>query len=370
VIEIKTVLKKDIPHFLNNPQIWDMDFLVSSKHRLLAHYHNPNLNNEDIVLQLGYFNNELLGYIGVFTDYINKKNNLEKIGWLSTWWVHPKSKGSGLGRALLDKIYQDFNGKIGISQFTPSAKRVYDKSGYFNDFKLSEGFKFAIKSNLKNILPLINPRLRKYNFNSIDYILNIWFNTYNFFSKKNIEKNIPKNISVDYLSEIDNETSIFIKERQENDIFKKNADFFNWLKKYLWVLPAPIQKITRKENYEFSIFSEKLFDYSFLKISQNKKIIGFVVIQQRDYSGKVLFSYFEKQNQKVISDTILLHFLNTEVRDFICYDKLICNYLKTKKFFFIYKNKKVKHSIISKSFHLNDIKDLRFQYGDGDCAFA
>lgn len=370
MIEIKTVLKKDIPHFLNDKQIWDMDFLVSSKHRLIAHYHNPYLNNEDIVLQLGYLNNKLLGYIGVFTDYVNHKDNQEKIGWLSTWWVHPETKGSGLGRALLDKMYQDFNGKIGISQFTTSAKRVYDKSGYFNDFKLSEGFKFAIKSNLKNILPLINPHLKKYNFNSIDYILNIWFNTYNLFSKKNIQKNIPKNISVDYLSEIDNETSIFIKEHQENDIFKKNADFFNWLKKYLWVLPAPLQKITRKENYEFSMFSEKLFDYSFLKICQNKKIIGFVVIQQRDYNGKVLFSYFEKQNQKVISDIILLHFLNTEIRDFICYDKLICNYLKTKKFFFIYKNKKVKHSIISKSFDLTDIKDLRFQYGDGDCAFA
>lgn len=370
MIEIKTVLKKDIPHLLNTEAIWNMDFLVSSKHRLIAHYHNPNLDDEGIVLQLGYLNNELLGYIGVFTDYINRENASEKIGWLSTWWVHPKSKGSGLGRALLDKMYQDFNGKIGISQFTPSAKRVYDKSGYFNDFKLSEGYKFAIRSNLKNVLPLINPRFKKYNFNSIDYIFNVWFNVYNSFSERNIRKRIPKNISVDYLSEIDSETSDFIKKHQENDIFKKNAEFFNWIKRFPWILPAPLHKFSKKESYEFSMFSEEKFDYSFLKIRQNKKVIGFIVIQQRDYNGKILFSYFDKENQKVISDIILLHLLNTEIRDFICYDKLICDYLRTKKFFFIYKNKKVKHSIISKSFDLSEIKGLRFQYGDGDCAFA
>src|SRR5690554_6695681 len=347
-------------------------------------------------------------------------------------------------------MYQDFNGKIGISQFTPSAKRVYDKSGYFNDFKLSEGYKFAIRSNLKNVLPLINPRFKKHNFNSIDYIFNIWFNVYNSFSERNIRKRIPKNISVDYLSEIDSETSDFIKKHQENDIFKKNAEFFNWIKRFPWILPAPLHKFSKKESYEFSMFSEEKFDnsflkirqkipknisvdylseidsetsdfikkhqendifkknaeffnwikrfpwilpaplhkfskkesyefsmfseekfdYSFLKIRQNKKVIGFIVIQQRDYNGKILFSYFDKENQKVISDIILLHLLNTEIRDFICYDKLICDYLKTKKFFFIYKNKKVKHSIISKSFDLSEIKDLRFQYGDGDCAFA
>jgi len=370
VIEIKTVLKKDIPHLLNTEAIWNMEFLVSSKHRLIAHYHNPNLEDEDIVLQLGYLNNELLGYIGVFTDYINCKDASEKVGWLSTWWVHPKSKGSGLGRALLDKMYQDFEGKIGISQFTPSAKRVYDKSGYFNDFKLSEGFKFAIRSNLKNVLPLINPRLKKYNFNGLDYIINIWFNFYHTFSKKNLRKKIPKDISVEYLSEIDSETSSFIKKNQENDIFRKSSDFFNWIKKYPWILPAPLHQFSKKEQYEFSMFSEEKFDYSFLKITQNNKIIGFTVLQQRDYSGKVLFSYFDKKNSKVISDIILLHFLNTKVRDFICYERLICDYLKTKKFLFIYKNRKVKHAIISKSFDLTEIEHLRFQYGDGDCAFA
>jgi len=208
--------------------------------------------------------------------------------------------------------------------------------------KLSEGFKFAIRSNLKSVLPLIKPRLKKYNFNGLDYIINIWFNFYHTFSKKNLRKRIPKDISVEYQSEIDSETSNFIKKNQENDIFRKSSDFFNWIKKYPWILPAPLHQFSKKEQYEFSMFSEEKFDYSFLKITQNNKIIGFTVLQQRDYSGKILFSYFDKKSSKVISDIILLHFLNAKVRDFICYERFICDCLEAKKFLFIYKKQKSK----------------------------
>src|SRR5690554_7717580 len=119
--------------------------------------------------------------------------------------------------------------------------------------KLSEGFKFAIRSNLKNVLPLINPRLKKYNFNGLDYIINIWFNFYHTFSKKNLRKRIPKDISVEYLSEIDSETSSFMMKNQENDIYTKSADFFNWITKYTWILPAPDRKSTRLNSSHIRI---------------------------------------------------------------------------------------------------------------------
>jgi len=61
MIEIKKIYKKDIPELLSNKEFWNYSFLSISKHRLYAHYKNPNLENNDIVLLLSYMNNELVG---------------------------------------------------------------------------------------------------------------------------------------------------------------------------------------------------------------------------------------------------------------------------------------------------------------------
>ena len=135
MIEIKKILKKNVAELFEISAFWDHEFLSISKHRLLAHFNNPNLKNDDIVLIVAYFNQELAGYMGIFIDKITIDNQETKIGWLSTWWVHPKTKGSGIGREILNEMYSGNNGRIGISQFTPSAKRVYDKSGYFVNLK-------------------------------------------------------------------------------------------------------------------------------------------------------------------------------------------------------------------------------------------
>src|SRR5688572_27959784 len=122
MIELKTIYKKDVPELLDNSGFWNHSFLSIRKHRLYAHYKNPNCDENDVVLLLAYLNGELVGYMGVFIDKILLDGSVDKIGWLSTWWGHPKTKGSGIGREILDTMYTLNNGKIGISQFTPSAK--------------------------------------------------------------------------------------------------------------------------------------------------------------------------------------------------------------------------------------------------------
>ncbi len=140
---IKKILRKDVNDLIQNEKFWKHPFLSITKHRLYAHYLNPNISDNDIVLLLAYYNKEIVGYMGVYVDVINIKNKDRKIGWLSTWWVHPKTKGTGIGRSLLVSMYKAFNGRIGISQFTPIAKKVYKKSGFFQTLSKSIGYKFV-----------------------------------------------------------------------------------------------------------------------------------------------------------------------------------------------------------------------------------
>ncbi len=370
MIEIKKIYKKDIPDLLSDADFWNYSFLSISKHRLYAHFKNPTSSEDDIVLLLSYLNQELVGYMGVYIDTINIDGTTQKIGWLSTWWVHPKTKGSGIGREILNTMYAENNGQIGISQFTPSAKRVYDKSGYFTNLKENLGLKAVLRSNLSFVIPTLYESAAKFYtpLNLIDDFINFFVNIKLQFNKSSINKEVKK-ISVEYLNSIDHDVSLLIKQFGCKDISKKTPDFFEWLKAYNWVQQAPLLSLTKKNMYEFSMYDTD-FQFSFLKIVKDNICIGFIVLQKRKYVLKVLFTYFDQgKYSSEIANIIKLEAISTNTREIICYDEAICNEFK-KSSVFLYKTKKIKQSIISKVFSKSDFDDVRVNFGDGDCCFA
>lgn len=370
MIELKKIYKKDILELLSNDDFWNHSFLSISKHRLYAHYKNPNLKEDDIVLLLSYLNNELMGYMGVFIDTITIDGLQKKIGWLSTWWVHPKTKGSGIGREILNGMYDELNGRIGVSQFTPSAKRVYDKSGYFTTLKENVGIKAVLRSNLTFVIPAIYPNLKKFEnvFNVADHVINFFVNLKLVVQKQLITSKL-KGISVEYLQIPDQESLNLISKYSKSDLSDKGFAFFEWLKTYNWVLTAPLLQLTKKDKYEFSMY-DKSFEISYLKILKENSCIGFMVLQKRNYVSKVLFTYYDASKYVVdVSNIIKLQAIAQNTREIICYDEAICANLKVSTVF-LYKTKKVKQSIISKVFNKTHFTDVRMNFGDGDCSFA
>jgi GNAT superfamily N-acetyltransferase len=370
MIEIKKIYKKDIPALFTDKEFWNYSFLSISKHRLLAHYKNPNLEDDDIVLLLSYLNNELVGYMGVYIDKIKLDGTEKKIGWLSTWWVHPKTKGTGIGREILNAMYEENKGQIGISQFTPSAKRVYDKSGYFTTLKESEGIKAVLRSNLTFVLPTLFPKTKNLSsfFNRFDQFINFFLDIKLSLQKKILSKKI-KNITIEYLNSIDEECLNIINQYNKNDLSYKGNAFFEWLKTYNWVQKAPLLDLTNKSKYAFSIYDRE-FEFSLIKINQKDSCIGFIVLQKRNYVSKVLYTYYDNsKNTTIIANIIKLQAIAQNTREIICYDDAICSNLK-KSSLFLYKTKKVKQSIISKVYNKTNFDTVRVNFGDGDCSFA
>lgn len=369
MIEIKKKLKKEIPDLLKNYDSWNNDFIVVSKQRLLAHYNNPKIEDDDIVLLLAYLNHELVGYMGLFIDEIVINNKPEKIGWLSTWWVHPKTKGKGVGRSILNKMFDENDGKIGVSQFTPSAKRVYDKSGNFVTLKKNDGIKAALRSNSQFVLPILAPKLSRLKpfFEFTDHMLNGILNIKLNINKKQLYKK-TKHLKLDYVNYIDDEVEDIINQYNKNDISIKNKAFFDWMRAYNWVEKAPLLSLTNQNKYEFLNY-DKDFDLFFIKIINNEKCIGFIVLLIRDYVCKVLFTYYDNLFATDIANIIKLQAIEQNTREIICYDRGVCNdFFKSK--IFLYKKRKVKHAIISKKFNVTDFDNFRMNFGDGDCAFA
>lgn len=370
MITIKKIYKRDVPELVDSKEFWNHPFLATSKHRLLAHFKNPHLEDGDLVLLLAYLQGELLGYMGLFIDKITINNKIEKIGWLSTWWVDPKTKGTGIGRELLNTMYTENLGKIGISQFTPSAKRVYDKSGYFTTLKTNRGMKAVLRSNLSFVIPQVLPKTRSIAtlFNGSDHFLNFFINIKLRIQSSSITNRL-KDIELAYLNTLDQETLLLIKQFNTKDLSDKGSAFFEWLKAYNWVQKAPLLSLTNHRKYAFSMY-DKEFDFSFIKVNKNNRCIGFIVLQKRNYVTKVLFTYYDATlHSKEIADIIKLQAVKQNTREIICYDAAICAQFN-RSFLFLYKTTKVKHSIISKAFNKTDFTDTHMHFGDGDCSFA
>ena len=369
MILIKKIYKKEIPAFFNDSSFWKHDFLSISKHRLYAHYKNPSADDDDVILLLAYMNEELVGYMGVFIDKIVLDNVESKIGWLSTWWVHPKTKGTGVGREILNTMYEVQNKKIGISQFTPSAKRVYDKSGYFVDLKQNIGIKAVLRSNLIFVIPTLYPKLKSFNplWNLIDNTLNIFVDIKLNIQKSSIQSRL-KNVKLEYVNYIDDEILSIITTHSKNHISPKKANFFEWMKAYHWVQEAPLLGNVDRKKYEFSSY-DKHFNIYLIKIIEKNECLGFVVLQKRNYVLKVLFSYYDEKYSQLITDIVVLQSIHQNVREIICYDEIISKEMN-KSSVFLYKTKKIKQSIISKSFNKERFDDVIVNFGDGDCSFA
>lgn len=365
---IKKIYKKNVPQLLNDSTFWDSKFLSITKHRLYAHYLNPNLEKDDIVLLFAYDNQKLVGYMGVFIDVITINNQSQKIGWLSTWWVDPKTKGKGIGRAILQTMYESLEGKIGISQFTNSAKRVYEKSGYFNTLQFSKGYKFVFRSNSQIVLPLINSKFKKIikTLSVIDYLIDIPISVKNKVCNYSVIKKL-KQVNLEYINNIDDELYNFIKSNSKNHISQKSKEFFEWLKANHWVQESPLVDLTPQKKYEFSV-GAKRFNIYLIKILKKEKLIAFVVIQLRDHLLKVLFIYYT-DNSKDIANVILAHVFKLKCKELICYDEVINSVIK-KSYYYIYRRTKNKESIISKAFGVFQYDKYTLNFGDGDCCFA
>lgn len=368
--EIREVRKKDIPFLMEDVTFWNHSFLSISKHRLWSHFHNPVCSDEDIVMLLAYIDNELVGYMGAYIDFITVEGKKQKIAWLSTWWVHPSTKGTGIGRMLLDTMFTKQKGQIGISQFTTSAKRVYDKSGYFTDLKSSKGIKAVIRCNSAAVMPILFPKLKAvtFLFRFTDTVFNFFINRRLWFCKRHIQSKLA-NVYLEYLPFPDSEVRVLVSQYGQNDISIKSNDFFTWLKSYHWVYEAPLIDMTNKKQYEFSMY-DKAFDYYYVKINTENTCVGFVVLQKRGTTLKVLFVYCDvKEQGKLVADVIKQHAIEMNIREIICYEPVIVSHLFESSLF-LYKKRKVKHSIISKSFGITNFSKTRVNYGDGDCCFA
>lgn len=355
MIQLKTFNRKELEDFVLSGAFQQYDFLPVTKHRALSQVKNPEASDEDTLLILAFCEDKLAGYVGCFPDGF--KVNGEKISyaWLSTLYVNPEFRKERPAKKLLKKVFEEYEGRIAVTEFTREAEALYNIMGVFDYVFPKEGKRYYFRTDAAKMIPEKKPGAEKLKplFKLIDTAAN------SLISIKNLTKGKP-DFHYEILNRIDTESADFIAEFSG----QRDAAAINTFIDNPWVLEGK-----KDSRYLFSSFAE-VFQYFWVKIyDENSKLDIGLLLQLRDGYLKIPYLFSNTELDKAV------HFLNyfivkNKVKAFTSYQTMLNNAIeKSKAFPEIYKRDFKREYLFHKQLLqiLPENFNPRYQDGDGDC---
>ncbi|MBN2349641.1 MAG: GNAT family N-acetyltransferase [Bacteroidales bacterium] len=370
MITIKHITIRELPEWIESEEYRALDYLPISRHRALSHYNNPRADKNDTSLFLAFDGLLFIGYLGALADLLFLNNVEKKVAWLSCMWIRKEYRRKGIAQKLLQYAMKEWHGNLLITNFIPSSKATFDKTGQYQSFRVQDGLRAYLRFDIVEILIAKKPALKKirYLLTSVNFILNV-FNDLRLQFYKN--QFTLKKLHLEYLDTIDAETDKFIQNHQQNHLTLKNNTDFNWLKKYPWIIPEDDGNNYQK-RYAFSAI-DKSFEQFFVKVfGPDKNLIAFLILTIRKNHLKTPFLYFDPIHTDQVWNVLFYFLKKNNIRTFTTFHPVLTKTIHKNKNPFIVVRKFSLKSIISKTLarELGNMDGFTLMDGDGDCAFT
>ncbi|WP_213278295.1 GNAT family N-acetyltransferase [Chryseobacterium indologenes] len=355
MITLKTFNRKELEDFISSGAFLQYDFLPVTKHRALSHIRNPKASEEDTLLILAFSEEKLIGYVGCFPDYFIINGKKIRYAWLSTLYANPEYRKKRPAKALLKKVFEEYEGRIAITEFTKEAEALYNIMGVFEYVFPKEGKRYYFRTDAAKMIPEKRPGTQplKPLFQALDAAASV------FISIKNLPVQKP-DFKYEVLPRIDKESADFMTEFSG----VRNADEINTFIDYPWVLEG-----RKDEKYLFSSFAGT-FKYFWIKIfDQNNQLKACLLLQLRDGYLKIPYLFSTSDLAEVVQFLNYFIIIN-KVKGFTSYQARLNKAIQESKAFSHIYNRNFKREYL---FHqrllelLPDNFNPNYQDGDGDC---
>jgi len=370
MIKIRDITVAGLQDFIDSEEYKNMAVIPVSRHRGISHIHNPMADSDDKILFLAYDDNRFVGYLGAMPDELVKGDHRMKVAWLSCMWVDSSQRGKGIAPKLLTHAHQAWNGNLLITNFIPVAKRAYDKTGLFAEFKTLPGVRGYLRFNLSGILIAKKPGLKKIKWllKTIDLGLNILneIRLLRWYSKCHLKDSV-----FEYVNGIDDETMKFIADKSKLHLSPKSMESLQWLIQFPWILNAPFKDINSR-RYTFSSCI-KGFNQHYIKLYDSSfKLIAFVILTYREAHLKTPYIFCDEADVKHVLKLVYAHALKLGIKTISTYHPFLSEKVLSSANPFILRRKMNYRILISKELlkKLGNTDELILQEGDGDAAFV
>ncbi|KQT16971.1 GNAT family acetyltransferase [Chryseobacterium sp. Leaf404] len=357
--ELKTLNKAALHTFISSGEYLSDLFIPITQHRAESQIRNPKADINQTLLILAYEGGKLAGYLGCLPDFFMINGEKLNYAWLSTLFVSSDFRGKKIAQKLLDKAFEEYDGNIAITEFTPEAESLYNKIKVFKYIPPKKGMRFYLKTDFQNIIPAKKAQLKNLKpiFRFSDIILNSLISFKNSFQEK-------PDFKFEILSEIDEESKNFITQFPSN----RTAEEINWFVKNPWILEGE----KPDSDYLFSSYSKE-FKYFWIKIfDPQNQLETSALLLLRDGHLKIPY-IFSENNLKNFTEFLFWFSEKKKVKLITSYQTdLNCEIEKSGNLPNIYSKTAERRYM----FHEKMLSDLpenfipNFQDGDGDCALT
>jgi len=360
-VQIREIKVRELPDFIKSEDYKNLDIKPITELRAVSQYFNPDADPEDLALIYASNDNELLGFAGLLPKKANSENI--QIYSNSCWWAN-QQKGKGIAVPLFLQLLKRADTKLFLSESTPRAKSIIEKTGLFGEIKSNKGIRGFIRFYLADIIQNKYPgkKWMQIPFMVLDFLLNFVLVPFKNYHLSRFKKN---SFSIEKVNEVDKEIETFINKYSLSELVQKNAAHFSWFKKYGWLKFKDKNSTIR---YPFT-HEAKSFELNYYAFREKGELKAFVAISNRDNLAKVPYVYFDKKNIQKVVNTIMALLLQNKYDSLAIFHKEIVEFMGKHKMPFYFRKTETKYSGTTKKIeHIFKQKPI-LQDGDGDVIF-
>lgn len=363
-MEIKSYTIGTILEFVNSELFTKLKVIPVSRQRALSYAHHPRATVDDKILFVAFENDEIAGYVGALPDKIVDRGEWKRVSWLSCFWVDPRFRGKDLSKQLFERIMQEWENSILITNMHPATHRIYERTGFYHPLAIKSGIRGYMRFCLAEILPpkkIIFKRIKPF-LQLSDFIFNVGNSIRLAFYQG--YKPDPS-VHYEYVEEISEDTVKLIDHCNQSYLAKRGKQDLEWIEKYPWILEQ--EQDADSGRYFFSSVSKRFFYQKVEFRDETGAVTAFLMVTVRNNNLTVPYVFLKEGMEPVLVKFLFNTMLDYQLNILTVFHPALSEEIRKSKSPFLFKKKILRPYFIPKTL---DLPGLEFQDGDGDCVFT
>ncbi|MFC2115503.1 GNAT family N-acetyltransferase [Bacteroidota bacterium] len=345
--------------FLESEEYKAMPFVPVSNHRAQSWLNNPRIRPEDVIMYLGYEEEDMIAYCTIMPD----RHSDIRFGWVSGIWARPDQRRKGLASRLFEEAYIDWGHQLMYTNYAPEAKALFTKSGHFDLFYERSGIRYYQRSSLADLLGNRNNMYRRSRLllSMADGVLNTVQDI-----RIRMKRKEPKDIQFEENSSVDYEAMDFLENNAGTGFCLRGMEEFDWIIKYPWIEVGSEKDI----RYFFSSVSPDFRNICIKIRESGESMAGFLWMVIN--GDKMILPYASfKEGANLDISGLLNHYLQVNrISYFTTYQSDVIKIFQPGPMLGSRKMMQNYFSTRELRRQLPDSESIKFQDGDGDVVFV
>lgn len=358
-LKILPLTKEKLRHAIDHNLYWKDDLIPLPKSKAQWILSNERIEEDDYCGVLGLEGDKLVSFVYMLPDFLAlDKNETKKIYWILLWWVNDEYKNTVLGTYIYNEAVNLTGKQVLIKSYAEGVNDFYEKQPFE---VISSRLRYTIFFSLDSSILIgrfsFLKRLRFF-IDIADTIVSKVVRTINAYKLKHT----LKQLSYDYITQLDHETWEFIQPLCEKDLIHKTKSYVNWQ-----ISNIQYSQIRVPDRYPFKslqVGNGHNIGIRNIKILKNKELIGFLSYTKNHKEFNV--KYFLVNNAKnydICVAVLIDHFIHEKTNFIFTDDTELAGAIK-KKYTTIFIYKIIKKALAHKEIQL-DFNQMTIYNRDG-----